>query len=48
MHRDLKPDNIIKTKEKIVLIDFGFSCKLPKGDFSILNDIVGTPSYMAP
>jgi len=33
MHRDLKPENIIcRSNNSVVLIDFGFACKIGKKD----------------
>lgn len=49
-HRDLKPENfLLKNNEdltSIKLIDFGLSRKLGKDE--IMNDVNGTPFYIAP
>ena len=55
VHRDIKPDNIFMTKNKIIKIgDFGVSA-LVKEKKEVLKKIrklkftvVGTPEYMAP
>lgn len=48
MHRDIKPDNIILSKEGGVrIIDLGVAYVPELEDFP-LNDNPGTPSYMAP
>lgn len=41
-HRDIKPGNIIYTKDDLVLIDFGFSC------IESCVSLVGTPNYVSP
>lgn len=50
VHRDIKPENFLIVIEndipKIKLIDFGFSCPIPKENY--MSEILGTPSYMAP
>ena len=51
VHRDLKPENIMFSlqKKRLVLIDFG-TTKIIKekiGEYSICNEIVGTPIYMS-
>lgn len=45
-HKDIKPENIMycKKTEGFKLIDFGLSCRKPRGCFQY----VGTPTYAAP
>ena len=49
-HRDLKPENFLLRLNgdltSIKLIDFGLSRKL--GESEVLNDVHGTPFYIAP
>lgn len=48
VHRDLKLENVLVSKEfKVKLIDFGFSVLLPSENH-ILYDYCGTPNYIAP
>ena len=49
VHADLKPANFLMVDERLKLIDFGISKKIPKGTVHISRDIIiGTPNYMAP
>ena len=49
-HRDIKPENFLlyieKNRNKIKLIDFGFSDYIKENDY--LTDPIGTPQYCAP
>ncbi|XP_055853988.1 phosphorylase b kinase gamma catalytic chain, skeletal muscle/heart isoform isoform X5 [Episyrphus balteatus] len=47
VHRDLKPENILLDENHSVKItDFGFARQLKEGEK--LNDLCGTPGYLAP
>ena len=46
VHRDVKPSNILVTDTGTVLVDFGLTRGLPKGQR--LSGVVGTPGYLAP
>jgi calcium-dependent protein kinase len=49
MHRDLKPSNIIcDEKYGVVVVDFGFACKICYDDSLTLSERIGTPFYMSP
>jgi len=46
VHRDLKPENIlVSSSGDIKIIDFGLARKIGPNN---LNEVVGTPYYMAP
>jgi Tol biopolymer transport system component/predicted Ser/Thr protein kinase len=50
-HRDLKPGNILVTKQGIKLLDFGLARMAPGENDPTLTrpgDVMGTPAYMAP
>src|SRR6266478_3593696 len=50
-HRDLKPGNILVTKQGIKLLDFGLARVAPgESDPTLTHpgDVMGTPAYMAP
>jgi eukaryotic-like serine/threonine-protein kinase len=49
VHRDLKPDNVMLTNERVVLTDFGIARAADGNDrFETSGKIVGTPAYIAP
>jgi hypothetical protein len=46
VHRDIKPPNVLATREgRVVLLDFGLATQ---AFGSIASTVVGTPAYMAP
>jgi Tol biopolymer transport system component/predicted Ser/Thr protein kinase len=50
-HRDLKPGNILVTKQGIKLLDFGLARMAPGENDPTLTrpgDVMGTPAYMSP
>jgi formylglycine-generating enzyme required for sulfatase activity len=49
IHRDIKPDNIIRNqKGSLVLIDFGVSKQLSGSVLTRMGTVTGTPGYAAP
>lgn len=49
LHRDIKPGNIMVTKDMTVkLTDFGLAHIIDTRDTSTSNEIAGSPAYMAP
>src|SRR5262249_45829927 len=46
-HRDLKPGNILVTKQGIKLLDFGLA-RIESGDATVTMAVMGTPAYMSP
>ena len=49
IHRDIKPDNIIRNqKGSLVLIDFGVSKQLSGTVLTRMGTVTGTPGYAAP
>ena len=48
IHRDIKPANVLVKNRKYKVADFGFACQADIMGHKKLNDICGTPLYMAP
>ncbi len=48
IHRDAKPENILTKGTHFKLTDFGMSCKADMNYIEKLDEICGTPLYMAP
>jgi calcium-dependent protein kinase len=48
IHRDIKPANVLVSNQIHKVADFGFACKADILGKKKLNDICGTPLYMAP
>jgi tetratricopeptide (TPR) repeat protein/predicted Ser/Thr protein kinase len=51
LHRDIKPGNLLRDRDKVVLTDFGLARPLDAeetGTMTESGDLVGTPLYMAP
>ncbi len=51
LHRDIKPGNLLRDFERVVLTDFGLARPLDSeetGTMTESGDLVGTPLYMAP
>jgi calcium-dependent protein kinase len=48
IHRDVKPANTLIKNKHYKVSDFGFACKADILGKKKLNDICGTPLYMAP
>jgi serine/threonine-protein kinase len=48
LHRDIKPENILLTVDLVVKItDFGI-CHIPDSSLTMVDEILGSPAYMAP
>lgn len=48
IHRDIKPANTLVKNKHYKVADFGFACKADILGRKKMNDICGTPIYMAP
>lgn len=51
LHRDVKPSNILRDEERVVLTDFGLARPIDPieaGTMTESGDMVGTPLYMSP
>ncbi|MBM3991629.1 MAG: serine/threonine protein kinase [Planctomycetes bacterium] len=50
LHRDVKPGNLLRDGERVLLTDFGLARHTDSEDGSVTEsgDLVGTPLYMAP
>ncbi len=51
LHRDVKPSNLLRDRERVVLTDFGLARPLDQeeaGTMTESGDMVGTPLYMSP
>ncbi len=51
LHRDVKPSNLLRDGERVVLTDFGLAKPIDSDDTDAMTesgDLVGTPLYMSP
>ena len=47
-HLDVKPENVLYTKDRLVLIDFDFLCFIDPTRIGRCDDLYGTPVYRSP
>lgn len=48
LHRDIKPENILITDDlNVKITDFGI-CHIPDSSLTMVDEILGSPAYMAP
>ncbi len=51
LHRDVKPSNLLRDGQRVILTDFGLARPInaeEAGDMTESGDLVGTPLYMSP
>jgi serine/threonine protein kinase len=48
IHRDLKPGNVVLTKNGAKVLDFGLAKSISDETLTVPNVVMGTPAYMAP